>query len=49
MRKHQVEADSADDSRFWEATWELMDAAEGHWIRSAGLTSACRRRRRSNP
>ena len=45
MRKHQVEADSADDSRFWEAHWELMDMAEGHWIQSIGATSACSRRR----
>jgi hypothetical protein len=30
-RKHKVTDDDEDDSRFWEASWELMDLAEAHW------------------
>jgi hypothetical protein len=30
-RKHQVTDDDDDESRFWEASWELMDLAEAHW------------------
>jgi len=46
MDKHQVEEDGDDDPRFWEATRELMDTAERHWIHSAGLTRICSRQRR---
>ena len=30
-RKHRVTDEDDDDSRFWEASWELMDLAEAHW------------------
>lgn len=39
MRKHGVRDDDDDDSRFWEATCELMDIAETQWP----LTQANRR------
>ena len=29
--KHGYTEDSNDDDAFWEASWELMDLAEGHW------------------
>jgi hypothetical protein len=31
-RKHKVTLEDGDEWRFWEASWELMDLAEAHWM-----------------
>jgi hypothetical protein len=33
MKRHRVtgNGDDEEEGRFWEASWELMDLAEGHW------------------
>jgi hypothetical protein len=49
MLKHNYdyendEYDSENERRYWEASWELMDLAESHW-----LTGVVKRLRRDNP
>jgi hypothetical protein len=52
MEKHGYtdECSDAEDWRYWEASWELMDIAEAHWDQAvvSTLNQVARRRTKRN-